>query len=288
MTGFFLYPLFYSGRNIVMTRPIKQAVLDENEPLSGLKFVSLVQSPAIQIEWIRMAADEPVKLAVQDSSKRIIFTPVLIPGQKIYRNIDGEEFDLVFDADTIEKIALKWQKDNLSKSVDVNHSESLIHGVTFFESVLQNNNRFALAKGFEKLPDGTWYLTGKVENDEVWAKIESGELTGVSIDGLFKTVDVKMAYIKMTEIKVANDNSLFVDGEIKVGNSVYYNRPEIVLINNQRSEMKCLVWEQQITLEDGTVLELQDGKIINIPSQKVDVTMFTDEDIKKIIPNILN
>ena len=50
-----------------------------------------------------------------------------------------------------------------------------------------------MLKGFEKLPEGTWFLTGKVNSDEVWAKIKSGEITGVSIDGLFKTTDVKAA-----------------------------------------------------------------------------------------------
>lgn len=177
-----------------MILPIKKAILDPSQPELGLQMISLVENPAIQISWITFNEDKPFKLAVQNEEKRIIFTPALIPNQKIYRNINGEEFDLVFDADTIEQIALKWHKDNLTSKVDTEHSQQLIEGVTFFESVLLNKDRFALAKGFEGLPEGTWMLTGKVESDEVWSKIKANQFNGISIDGLFKTMNVQASH----------------------------------------------------------------------------------------------
>ena len=189
-----------------MELTIKKAIIDVEDSEMGLKTVSLVSDPAIQINWIKFNKQSEIKLAIQNEDKRIIFTPVLIPNQLIYRNIAGEEFNLMFDKETIELVEQKWVKDNLSSAVDIEHSSKLIDGVTFFESVLLNNERFATAKGFEGLPEGTWFLTGKVESDDVWTKIKSGEVNGVSIDGLFKTAQVnKVTMSDETVIKIINN-----------------------------------------------------------------------------------
>jgi len=189
-----------------MELPIKKAIIDVEDSEMGLKTVSLVSDPAIQINWIKFNKQSEIKLAIQNEDKRIIFTPVLIPNQLIYRNIAGEEFNLMFDKETIELVEQKWVKDNLSSAVDIEHSSKLIEGVTFFESVLLNNERFATAKGFEGLPEGTWFLTGKVESDDVWTKIKSGEVNGVSIDGLFKTAEInKVTMSDEQVIKIINN-----------------------------------------------------------------------------------
>jgi len=189
-----------------MELPIKKAIIDVEDSEMGLKTVSLVSDPAIQINWIKFNKQSEIKLAIQNEDKRIIFTPVLIPNQLIYRNIAGEEFNLMFDKETIELVEQKWVKDNLSSAVDIEHSSKLIEGVTFFESVLLNNERFATAKGFEGLPEGTWFLTGKVESDDVWSKIKSGEVNGVSIDGLFKTAEInKVTMSDEQVIKIINN-----------------------------------------------------------------------------------
>jgi len=189
-----------------MELPIKKAIIDVEDSEMGLKTVSLVSDPAIQINWIKFNKQSEIKLAIQNEDKRIIFTPVLIPNQLIYRNIAGEEFNLMFDKETIELVEQKWVKDNLSSAVDIEHSSKLIEGVTFFESVLLNNERFATAKGFEGLPEGTWFLTGKVESDDVWTKIKSGEVNGVSIDGIFKTAEVnKVTMSDEQVIKIINN-----------------------------------------------------------------------------------
>ena len=137
------------------------------------------------------------------------------------------------------------------------------------------------------MPLGTWMLTGKVNSDEVWKKIKSKEVNGVSIDGLFKTMNVQAAtQIKLTEVKVANDNSLFVNGAIAVGSEVYYNRPQIVLIDGKKSEMKNLVWENNITLEDGTNLILAEGKIIEIPKRIQATAQYSDQELKNILSHL--
>lgn len=184
-----------------MDLPIKKAVLDESDPNMGLKMISFVKDPAIEVTWIRFSEDKEIKLAIQSEEQRIIFTPVLIPDQLIKRKDEaGNPFHLTFDGDTIERVAIKWQRDHLSSTVDMEHTRQLIPGVTFFESVLLNKDRFPVAKGFEMLPMRTWFLTGKVDSDETWGKIQSGEVKGVSIDGLFQTMAVQNSSLVSEEV----------------------------------------------------------------------------------------
>lgn len=175
--------------------PTKLAVFDETDQEFGLKLISLVENPAIGFELIQMSQDINVHLSIQNEEQQIIFTPVLIPMQRIQRTVkhqDGtsETFDLVFDKETIKKIAVKWSKDGLTNATDINHSSKLIPGVTFFESFIKGE-RVKTVLGFDGLPDGTWFVSGKVTDAQTWQLIKDGKIKGVSIDGMFKAVAVQ-------------------------------------------------------------------------------------------------
>lgn len=154
-----------------------------------LKFVSMVGAPAIGFVQVLFSKqeDREYKLAIHNEEQRIVFTPVLIPDQKIYREFKHEgghieRFNLAFKAETIEKMAIYFAEHNVGS--DEQHTRNPIEGVVWFESAILNPNRFPVAKGFENIPAGTWFLTGKVKSDEVWAKIKAGEINGVSIDAI--------------------------------------------------------------------------------------------------------
>lgn len=178
-----------------MDIPIKKAVFDETDPNEGLKFISLVDNPAIQVEWIKFSEDVEIKLAIQSDEEMKFITPVLIPNQLVLRTdpVTKEKFNLTFDADTIEKIAYDWQKKNLSTKVDLNHSRKLIEGVTFVETFITNKSTVNSVKGFEMLPEGTWFVVGKADSPEAWQPIKDGVVRGVSIDGFFGTEKAEMS-----------------------------------------------------------------------------------------------
>lgn len=174
---------------------VRLAVFDDNDPEFGLKLISFVEKPAIGFTLIQMSQDVNIHLSIQSEEQQIIFTPVLIPMQRIQRTVkkdDGttETFDLVFDKETIKKVAIKWSRDQLTNAVDIQHSEKLIPGVTFFESFIKGE-RVKTVMGYDALPDGTWFVAGKVSDPKVWKMIKDGEIKGVSIDGMFKAVAVQ-------------------------------------------------------------------------------------------------
>lgn len=143
--------------------------------------ISIVDFPAIERNFLKLSKDVEIKFSVNEE-KREVSGPVLIPDQMVYRrDAQGREFYITFNADTIKKMSLEFFKRDTQNNGNVMHSVD-VDGITFFESYLLNKERNICPKEFEDLPDGTWIVTAKVENDDVWKLVKEGELRGFSID----------------------------------------------------------------------------------------------------------
>jgi hypothetical protein len=59
-----------------------------------------------------------------------------------------------------------------------------------FESWIVNRDMGKMPiNGFEDAKDGSWFGSYKVDNEEVWAKVKSGEFQGFSVEGIFGYAD---------------------------------------------------------------------------------------------------
>jgi len=87
-----------------MEFPVYKMTLDPNDPKLGMKFMSMVGSPAIMVNCVKFSEDKRVKLSVSEGR---IFGPALIPDLLIERNHNGQKFYLTVDADTIEQFHIR-------------------------------------------------------------------------------------------------------------------------------------------------------------------------------------
>lgn len=144
--------------------------------------VSIVTMPAIEESFIKLSKTESeIKMKVDDE-KHIISGPVLIPEQLIIRvDASGHKYYIKWSKETIEQVAINFFKNHRNTEGNVEHQFS-VNGVTFFESFLINKERGIAPVEFKDLPDGTWVMSAKITNENVWDAIKSGELTGFSID----------------------------------------------------------------------------------------------------------
>ena len=142
--------------------------------------VSIVDEPAIMRNFIQLSKQKELKFSVNEE-KRTISGPALIPDQLIYRNFDGKECYIKWTAEVIKEFAIKFFKDKREGEGNIQHSWA-VNGITFYESYLLNKERGIVPKEFADLPDGTWILSAKVDNDAVWQMIKNGDLNGFSID----------------------------------------------------------------------------------------------------------
>jgi len=128
--------------------------------------------------------------AIQNEEKRIISGAAMLADLPIYRRDDSRgEYYVVFDKETIYKIAKKWAKNNKYNSVNVDHDKA-IDGCVLFESYLLDFERGIMPpKGFDDAKDGSWFVSYFIEDDANWEKCKDGTWNGFSVEGFFDFVE---------------------------------------------------------------------------------------------------
>jgi hypothetical protein len=159
-----------------------ELIIDDDT--EGIDAISLVDRPAIEENFIALSKDVPYTF--QEVSKGIVTGPALIPNKQIYRkDEDGNEFNVYFTEDTIEKAAILYFKNSNQNNSTEQHMRK-VEGITTFESwiIQDTKNDKAKALGFD-LPKGTWMISQKINNPEVLQKVKDGTYRGFSIEGYF-------------------------------------------------------------------------------------------------------
>lgn len=167
-----------------------------SEEKEGVFAISLVENPAIEIDFIALSKENIIKLAEVSEEKRLLISPVLIPNQPIYRKDEnGNEFNIIFPEETILKAQQNFYKQGYQRNSNIEHNNKLtLNDVTFVESWIKEDDTHdkSLKYGFD-LPNGTWFAVMKVENDETWQKVKSGEVKGFSIEGNFDLEKINLS-----------------------------------------------------------------------------------------------
>lgn len=148
--------------------------------------ISMVDEPAIEQDFIALAKDkEEIKVALASEERHICYGPALIPNKDIYRNNGKQEFYINFSEESIQKMSQDFMKEYRQHEVNLQHSGEQTQDVFVVESWLVEDSYRDKANflGFS-VPKNTWMIGMKVNNDEVWNKIKSGELNGFSVESL--------------------------------------------------------------------------------------------------------
>jgi len=164
---------------------IIELILDEEQEESGIEAISIVESPAIESDFVALSAEE-IKLAEVDKEKKILLGALLIPNKPIYRNGDEGEYYIFFSKDTIVKASQMYLKNGYQNKSTLEHDQAL-NGLTLVESwivedeVMDKSRKYGL-----NVPVGTWMGAVKVNNDEIWQEhVKTNKVKGFSIEGYF-------------------------------------------------------------------------------------------------------
>lgn len=165
---------------------IVELIIDEEAMLSGIEAISIVDRPAIEENFIALSKEEKVELAKVDEEKRILMGAALIPNKNIYRQNEEGEYYIFFSDDTVRQASeLFLMRGNQNKST-LEHQADL-HGLSVVESwIIEDETHDKSRKYGMELPVGTWMVSMKVNNDEVWEDyVKTGRVSGFSIEGYF-------------------------------------------------------------------------------------------------------
>jgi len=174
--------------------------------------ISLVSSPAIEENMVYMSkAKNNLTLAKIDTEKREIISPALIPDKNIYRYDADTDSDyyVYFSKDTVKNCAYSFLKNNNHHKATYQHEER-VSGVLTVESWIIEDPKMDKANlyGFQ-LKKGTWMVKMKIENEELWQKVKSGDIKGLSIEGYFTS-----KYQEMQKAEPTNEEILTALNEI--------------------------------------------------------------------------
>ena len=188
---------------------IIELILDEEDLDAGVEAISIVESPAIESDFVALKNQE-IKLAEVDKEKKILMGALLIPDKPIYRNGSEGEYYIFFSKDTIVKASQMFlQNGNQSRST-LEHAQAL-NGLTLVESwIVEDKEKDKTALYGLDVPVGTWMGSVKVNNEDVWNEyVKTNKVKGFSIEGYFadkmeapkKAIEEQMAEQLLNQIK---------------------------------------------------------------------------------------
>ena len=164
---------------------LEMLVSEENE--TGVDIISFVENPAIEVDFMFFEKETKREFKTTSEEKRIVCGAAMIPNEKIIRlDGNGEEYFVFFSEDTIRLCNEMYFKNGNNVGANLEH-ETAVDGVTVVESWLIADEKIdkSVALGFKGLPVGTWMVSYKVDNDEVWEQVKAGKVLGFSVEGLF-------------------------------------------------------------------------------------------------------
>ena len=165
---------------------IVELIIDETDENSGIDAISIVESPAIEENFIALNKHKQYRFAKIDEEKRLLMGAILVPNKPIYRKDKEDEYYIYFTKDTVRKASQLYLEKGNQKNATYEHFEE-INGLALVESWIvedKTNDKTALY-GMD-LPLGTWAGSIKVNNDKVWQEfVKTGMVKGFSIEGYF-------------------------------------------------------------------------------------------------------
>ena len=168
------------------TKIVELIIADDSQELA-IDAISLVTSPAIEQDFVFFGKEKNnLTFAKVDEEKRMLVSPALIPNKQIFRHDPNTDSDyyVYFSKDTVRKASELYLKHNNHHKATYQHQDR-VSGVLTVESwIKEGDSDKSKLYGYD-LPNGTWFVKMKIENDELWQEIKSGNLRGLSIEGYF-------------------------------------------------------------------------------------------------------
>ena len=164
---------------------IIELLIDETKVEMGVNAVSVVESPAIEESFVALN-EHKIELKEVDNEKRILMGAALVPNKQIYRRVKDKEFYIFFSEDTIRKASELFLMRSNQNNATLEHEKKMLEGMSVVESWIIEDEKTDKSRLYNfNLPKGTWMISMKVNNDEVWKKVKAGEVKGFSIEGYF-------------------------------------------------------------------------------------------------------
>jgi hypothetical protein len=205
---------------------IIELIIDENESLSGVDAVSIVEFPAIESNFVSL--NKQLALAKVDDEKRILMGAALIPNKHIYRRNGEDEYYIFFSDETVRKASELFLMNSNQNNATLEHDKEL-KDLSIVESWIVEDTEMDKSKKYDlDAPVGSWVVSMKVNNDVIWNDfVKTGKVKGFSIEGYFAD-KLEMSLQQEKELELVNKiKDIILNNEKKKTNlESYTDYPE--------------------------------------------------------------
>lgn len=289
--------------------PVYSATLESDE--CGIYRVSFVDFPAVESDFVALAAHKPQMFSIANEEKRLVRGVLMRAEFPIYRcDPFMGEYYIVYHADTIRQMAEKFLKEGRINEVNQMHIPfSEVRGVTMHQIFIKDTAAGVSPKGFEDIADGSLFVEYYVTNDEVWASVKDGTYKGFSLEGIFtlKPEEAQEENMLSQISQFIKQNNMTIIDKIKAVLA------EAVQFKSVTTDKGVISWEGDedlavdmdvytegeggehtpvadgdYTLEDGTIIRVANGKVTEIVEPAEENTEEnTEEDLVEEAPDAM-
>ena len=215
---------------------------------------SFVSEPATEKEWLFFNRKKQV-LNFYNDEQQIVTSVVMLANTPIYRNDDGYEYKLVFTPDAIKKMAFDYFSKNGFNKISIEHDGKEIEGAAILLESYFVDNVKSVPQKFGKIPEGSWIMSYKVVDKELWQAIKEKKLRGFSVEVVADLKKLSLNLNKNTNqqnqknMKKEKNKQKFLDAVTDQGVQVTFDTLEV-------GQLIYAVAEDgtKVTLEQGTYL----------------------------------
>lgn len=172
--------------------PVFKVQIDENDMETGVHMISLVDEPAMEVNWLKLNKQKLEFKA--DKDKKMLYGVFIMPDQKIERwDPAMGKYYVVFEKPEIEKIVKKFNRNNFNRNINFMHGENMVNAFVVENFVV--SERVKANFGFE-VPEGAWAGSVYIESDEFWETyVKTDSLQGFSIEIVSKLTKMEMSSV---------------------------------------------------------------------------------------------
>ena len=225
---------------------------------------SFVSEPATEKEWLFFNRKKQV-LNFYDDEQQIVTSVVMLANTPIYRNNDGYEYKLVFTPEAIKKMAFDYFSKNGFNKISIEHDGKEIEGAAILLESYFVDNVKSVPQKFGKIPEGSWIMSYKVVDKELWQAIKEKKLRGFSVEVVADLKKLSLNLKKDTNqqnkknMKKEKNKQKFLDAVTDQGVQVTFDTLEV-------GQLIYAVAEDgtKVTLEQGTYLINFEDKVYEV------------------------
>ncbi len=190
-----------------------------DEEVDEVFAISMVDDPAIEAYGNYFDKEEVHFKEIKEEG--LFMAPILIPDKKILR-LDGQgvPYEVYFSPETIKRLSQMYLEKKYQDSVTIEH-ENKVEGITLVESWVKESREKDKSKLYGlNVPVGSWLGTFKIDNEEMRDKFRKGEVSAVSIEGIFEHLEKTPKQELETAMLMESYGLQFMDKDVEELTSV--------------------------------------------------------------------